>query len=154
MVSWTNPVGPDARTARSRRAGILLLIGLGGAAGTTVRASLETAFPAAIGAWPWATFCINVTGAFILALLLETLAVLGPDDGWRRRVRLGVGTGVLGGYTTYSSFMVETARLGRGGEYLVAFAYMAVSLLLGVAAAWAGMAAVAAARRRRVGGPR
>ena len=133
---------------RPRRIATLLLIGLGGAVGATVRLALETAFPTPAGTWPWATFCINVTGAFVLAVLLETLRVLGPDQGWLRRIRFGVGTGLLGGFTTYSTFMVETAQLGQFGNYLTAFGYVSASLLLGFAAALAGMAGVSALHRR------
>ena len=150
---WAEPVDPDVTAARPRRATTLLLIALGGAVGTTLRAALETAFPTAAGSWPWATFVINVTGAFLLAVVLETLSVLGPDEGWSRRVRLGVGTGLLGGFTTYSTFMVEAARLGRAGAYLTTLGYVAASLLLGVAAAWAGMSLVSALHRRLVATP-
>lgn len=149
MARWTGPVDPDAAAGRRRRGETLLLIGVGGAVGTTARFALEAAFPAVAGTWPWATFCINVTGAFLLAVLLESLATLGPDVGWLRRIRFGVGTGVLGGYTTYSTFMVEAARLGRADEYLTAFGYVTASVLLGFVAAWAGMACVSALQLRR-----
>jgi CrcB protein len=133
------PLGPHA-SARPRpwRGRTLLLVGLGGAVGTTVRSLLGTAFPAAAGTWPWTTFWINVSGALVLGALLEALSLLGPDAGWRRRVRLGVGTGVLGGYTTYSSFVVETVTLGRGRQYLTGAGYDLASLVLGFAAAYAG----------------
>lgn len=151
MASWPEPVDPDNASPRPGRDWTLLVIGLGGAVGTGVRYIIEAAFPAAPGGWPWATFLINITGAFILAALLETLSRSGPDDGWRRRVRLGVGTGVLGGYTTYSSFMVEATLLGDTGHYLVAVGYVAASVLLGLAAAWVGLASVAGLHRRRAG---
>ena len=147
MVSWTEPLDPDAPSTRSRPGGRLLLIGLGGAVGTMVRFGVESTMPPAGGGWPFATFLINISGAFILAALLETLSWKGPDDGWRRRIRLGVGTGMLGGYTTYSTFMVETALLGGASHYLIAFGYAAVSVVLGVAAAWTGMAVVTALHR-------
>lgn len=127
---------------------MLLLIGVGGAVGTTVRSQLETAFPTGAGAWPWTTFWINVSGALVLGALLETLAVLGPDQGWRRLTRLGVGTGVLGGYTTYSSFVVETAVLGRGSHYVLAAGYDVVSLVLGFAVAYLGTIGVSRLHRR------
>ena len=128
----------------------MLLVGLGGFAGTVVRYAAESVLPAGPQAWPWATFLINVTGTFILAARLQMLIVLGPDDGWRRRVRLGVGTGVLGGYTTYSSFMVEAARLSETQEYFMSFGYVAASLVLGFLAALVGMGLVDAVHRRGV----
>jgi CrcB protein len=110
----------------------------GGVVGTAVRAALETAFPAQPGGWPWATFAINVTGAFLLGLLLETLARRGPDEGARQLLRLGLGTGVMGGYTTYSTFAVETVRLLGAGAVLSGLGYALGTVLLGLAAALAG----------------
>ncbi|MFT4294952.1 MAG: CrcB family protein [Micropruina sp.] len=114
---------------------------VGGAVGTAVRAALESAFPAQPGGWPWATFAINLTGSFLLGLLLETLSRRGPDAGLRRYLRLGLGTGVMGGYTTYSSFAVESVRLLGlgGGAIVVGIGYALGSVALGLAAAFAGM---------------
>ncbi len=114
---------------------------VGGAFGTAVRAALESAFPAQPGGWPWTTFLINVSGSLLLGLLLETLSRRGPDAGVRRSLRLGLGTGVMGGYTTYSSFAVETVRLfGEGGAAVfVGIGYALGSVVLGLAAAFAGM---------------
>ena len=61
-------------------------------------------------------------------------------DRVRRGVRLGVGTGLLGGFTTYSSFAVETAQLVRGGAVLAGFGYAMTSVVLGLALAAAGLA--------------
>lgn len=151
MVSWPEPLDPDSALKRSSPHWRLLFIGLGGAIGTLVRFGVESTFPPAPGGWPVATFLINLSGAFMLAALLETLSLQGPDDGWRRRIRLGVGTGVLGGYTTYSTFMVETALLGGESHYLIAFGYAAMSVVLGVAAAWIGMTVVNALHHRGPG---
>jgi fluoride exporter len=114
---------------------------VGGAIGTAARAALESAFPAQPGGWPWTTFAINVTGSFLLGLLLETLSRRGPDAGLRRYLRLGLGTGVMGGYTTYSTFAVETVRLLGlgGGAVVVGLGYALGSVVLGLAAAFAGM---------------
>lgn len=113
----------------------------GGVLGTAVRAALEAAMPAQPGGWPWATFAINVSGSFLLGLLLETLSRRGPDAGLRRYLRLGLGTGVMGGYTTYSTFAVETVRLFAlgGGAVFVGLGYALGSVLLGLAGAFAGM---------------
>lgn len=126
------------------------LVALGGAVGTTARALLEQAFAPVPGSWPWTTFWINLAGSFVLGALLETLLRSGPDAGWRRGVRLGCGTGVLGGFTTYSTFAVEVERLASGGHAALGAAYALGSVVLGVAAAVVGITLAAAARRRLV----
>ena len=125
------------------------LVAVGGAVGTSARAALETAFAPAPGAWPWTTFAINVVGSFVLGVLLESLVRSGPDDGWRRRARVGLGTGVLGGFTTYSTFALEVYRLVGDGHAVTGVAYALVSVVVGVVAAGAGILLAGAASRRR-----
>ncbi len=117
------------------------LIVIGGMAGTAVRASLEAWFPATAGQWPWATFWINISGSLLLGVLLETLAAF-DDAGWPRSVRLGVGTGFFGGYTTYSSFSVETVALLRSGDWFGGIGYAVLSVGIGIAAALLAMVVV------------
>ena len=121
------------------RPGALALVAAGGAVGTTVRYLLEVACTPGAGQVPWVTFVINVTGAFLLGALLTTLARTGEDAGWRRSVRLGVGTGMLGGYTTYSTFAVEVHSLLGAGRTWVGTGYAAGTVLAGVAAAAIGL---------------
>lgn len=116
---------------------LLATVFVGGACGTGIRSLLEDAFARPTDSWPWITFAINVIGAFVLAFLLETLVRSGEDSGGRRLVRLGVGTGVLGGFTTYSTFMVETTKL----PWPVAIGYAVSSVVVGALAAWAGIRA-------------
>ncbi len=130
------------------RAVNLALIVIGGACGTAARAGLEGSFGATAGQWPWITLSINVLGSLLLGVLLELLSS-GDDRGWRRSVRLGVGTGVMGGFTTYSTYAVETVGLMRGGEWLLGLVYALVSVLIGIAAAAAGIVAVRWFRRRQ-----
>ncbi|MFT4109817.1 FluC/FEX family fluoride channel [Propionicimonas sp.] len=131
------------------------VIMVGGTVGTAVRAALESAWPAVPGQWPWTTFWINLSGALVLGALLEVLAASGPDRGWRRGLRLGVGTGVLGGYTTYSTFSVETVSLVRSGALPVGVGYALASVVIGVGLAYLGARAarrlMRAARRARGG---
>jgi len=126
---------------------LVTLVLLGGMVGTTGRAWLEDSHPVPTGEWPWATFGINLAGAFLLGLLLESLALGGQDQGWRRRVRLGVGTGALGGFTTYSTFAVETSRLLASAP-LTGLGYGLATVALGLALAWAGTRISAAVHRR------
>lgn len=124
-----------------------LLLGtvfVGGACGTGIRSLLEDAFSRPTDSWPWITFAINVIGAFVLALLLEALVLSGEDTGGRRLLRLGLGTGVLGGFTTYSTFMVETTKL----PWPVAVAYVVTSVVVGAFAARVGIRAARLAPRR------
>ncbi|GEL94624.1 fluoride efflux transporter FluC [Cellulomonas composti] len=130
------------------RPSLLLLVVAGGAVGTAVRSTIEDRYPHAPGGWPWATFVINVTGSFLLGALVAWLARGGPDEGRRRQARLGLGTGVLGGFTTYSTFVVEADTLLRDGHVGIGLAYAATSVALGVAAAAGGFLLAGHLRRR------
>ena len=132
---------PQPRTRPFLQPRSLALVAGGGAVGTTVRHLLETAVVPAHGQLPWVTFVINVTGAFLLGALVTTLVRTGADVGWRRRVRLGVGTGALGGYTTYSTFAVEACGLLGAGRVWASTGYAVGTVLAGVAAASLGLLA-------------
>ncbi|WP_295012614.1 CrcB family protein [uncultured Microbacterium sp.] len=153
------PLDPDVdeeRLPQTRRVPVyvrptaLAVVFLGGSAGAAAREGITLLFPAA-GGMPWAVFAINVSGAFLLGALLETLARRGPDEGRRRLLRLLLGTGVLGGYTTYSSFATDTAGLLAHGAALTGVVYALATVLLGAAATGAGIALAAAVHRRRSG---
>jgi CrcB protein len=117
----------------------------GGAAGALARAGVGRLLPVQAGQWPMATFIVNIAGAFILAWVTTRLAeVVAPTRYWR----LLLGTGFCGALTTFSTFQVETVRLARDGDELLAFAYAAVSIVVGLAAA---IAATVLARRHRYG---
>lgn len=92
----------------------LVLVALGGAAGTTARYLLGETISDVAG-MPFGIFAINLTGAFLLGWLIEALARYGPDTGRRRDLRLLLGTGVIGGFTTYSALAADTAVLLRDG---------------------------------------
>ena len=117
------------------------LVAAGGAIGTAVREALSLAIPP-VGGIPLAIFVINVAGAFLLGALLEALVRRGPEDDRRRTLRLFVGTGVLGGFTTYSALATDTALL-LGGSPLPALAYALGTVLLGGLASAAGIGAAA-----------
>lgn len=144
------PSDPDTGTARPLhlRPSALGWIFAGGLIGTSARYLLEKAVPFHAPEWPWATFFINLVGAFALGLALEGLARMGDDTGRRRRARLFFGTGLCGTFTTYSAFALETSLILREGSVLLALGYTVATVVLGALAAWAGIAFAAANHKR------
>lgn len=123
----------------------LALVFAGGTVGTAAREALSLAFPP-INGIPYAIFGINVLGAFLLGVLLDALARRGPDHGRRRTLRLLLGTGVMGGFTTYSALATDTAALIGGGA-VAGIGYGILTVVIGAAATWAGIATAAVTHR-------
>ena len=117
----------------------VLLVFVGGALGTLARYLLSLVVPALGPGFPLPTFLVNLVGAFALGMLLEGLLRGGNDVGWRQRARLFFAPGFLGGFTTYSSLCVETVLLTENGHYVTGGVYAVATLLLGLAAAAAGV---------------
>jgi CrcB protein len=115
-----------------------LLAALGGALGALARWGLAEALPSP-GGWPWATLLVNLTGCLLLGGLLALLAARSPEPSWARPF---LGVGVLGGYTTYSTFAVEVVELVDGGSPALAAGYVLLSVVGGVAAVALGARAV------------
>ena len=114
-----------------------LMIALGGASGALARSGVD-ALAARLGvAAPLGTLAINVGGSFAAGLVATLIAdrMLLPDA-----ARPLILVGLLGGFTTFSAFALQLSRMGEGGELLVLIAYAVGSILLGVAAASAGVA--------------
>jgi CrcB protein len=132
-----------ARTAPGARGAFppwryVALVLVGGTVGTGLREVITLLAPSA-GGVPVATVGINVVGAFLLGILLEHLARSGPDAGVRRDLRLLLGAGALGGFTTYSALATDTVLLW-GESVTVALLYALGTLLAGATASWAGIA--------------
>ena len=113
----------------------VLLVGLGGFVGSAGRYVLSgwvhRLMPYA--AFPWGTLAVNVSGCFLIGIfsgLAESRQLWGPE------LRLFVMLGLLGGFTTFSSFAYETAALARDADPLRALANVALQVVLGLAAAW------------------
>lgn len=116
----------------------ILLVLVGGAIGTGFRYFLSLAIYSFVKEprFPWGNLVVNVSGCFaigILAELFEARLLVSPT------VRVALLTGVLGGYTTFSSFAFETLSLVRDGEVGLAALNVSASVFLGLAAVWAGM---------------
>lgn len=131
---------PTAAPADRPRATVRILaaVAAGGVIGAWARHGLSTAWPAAAGGFPWATFVVNVSGCFALGALMAW--VLGRRGGGETHPLLQpfLGTGVLGGYTTFSAYAVEADGLLRDGHDLMALGYLAGSVVVGLVAAWVG----------------
>ena len=112
-------------------AAVVVGVGLLGGVGAVARFMLDGAVASRVaGAFPFGTLAVNLSGALALGVL--TGAGVGDDV-----LRL-VGTGLLGGYTTFSTWMLESHRLGEDGRVRAGLANVVVSLVLGVALAWLG----------------
>ena len=116
----------------------LFLILLGGALGTGCRYGVNQLAGLLFGAparFPYATFIVNFTGSFAIGLLAELFAARAPGaEVWRAALLVGV----LGGYTTFSSFSLETLTLIRNNQWGLAIVYALGSVLTGLLAVWAG----------------
>ena len=118
---------------------VLAWVGVGvfGAAGAYARFSLAAAVTARLpGDFPWGTFVVNLTGGFVLGALNGAGVT---DD-----ALFVLGTGFLGGYTTFSTWMVETQRLGEDAAFGLSATYLLGSMLAGLATTGAGWALAAA----------
>lgn len=139
------------------------LVALGGAGGSVARyllsgwsgvllTPLTILFPSRAPALLWfpiGTLVVNVVGALALGYLLEALARRGRETVRRRKIRIGIGTGVLGGFTTYSTLALETQRLLADGLGWLVLVYVVLTLAGGTAACLGGIAIAARADRRR-----
>jgi CrcB protein len=135
---------------RDRRFDVLAAIAVGGGIGGVARYLVSTAIPVRPGQFPWATFLINLSGCFLLGMLMVFVLEIWPP---RRYLRPFAGIGILGGYTTFSTFAVEIHDLARRGAWALADAYALNSLVGGLAAVWCGLALARyiGGRRKREG---
>lgn len=110
-----------------------LLVALGGAVGSLARYGVGLAAARWLGAgFPWGTLLVNVLGGLLIGLLAARVTPEQED------MRLLLGVGALGGFTTFSAFSLETVRLAQQNA-AVAAAYIAASLMLALGACWLGL---------------
>ncbi|WP_416957022.1 fluoride efflux transporter CrcB [Streptomyces sp. Agncl-13] len=120
---------------------VVAVVALGGAVGAVARYAASLRWPAQSGGFPWTTFGINVVGCAVIGVFMVVIT-----DVWaaHRLVRPFFGTGVLGGFTTFSTYAVDIQKLIDSGHPRTALAYLAATLAAALAAVWL---AVTAARR-------
>jgi fluoride exporter len=117
----------------------------GGAVGTLARAALATFVVTEPGRWPWATFIVNIVGAFLLGYFTTRLLERLPLSSYRRPA---LGTGLCGGLTTFSTMQVEIIKMLEGHYYGLAAGYTAASVAAGLLAIYVASAIVRRTRAR------
>jgi CrcB protein len=137
---------PDQRREWAAHRWVIPAIALGGAVGASARHALELAWPAGAEALPWATLVTNVTGCLLIGMLMVQVVEVGRAH---PLLRPFLGVGVLGGYTTFSTYAVQTRGLWSAGHPGVALLYAALTPALALAAVAAGVVTARATHRLR-----
>lgn len=131
-------VPAQRREFLSAPASVLAAISLGGAVGSLCRWGIGTAFPAPPDGFPWATFMINVSGCLLIGVLMVLVTEVFTEQ---RLLRPFLGVGVMGGYTTFSTYIVDSQRLITNGRAALALAYLGATLVAALCAAALGIGA-------------
>ncbi|WTI12277.1 CrcB family protein [Streptomyces sp. NBC_00820] len=131
------PVSPKRAEWRTQ-APVIAVVAAGGALGATARYALGLAWPTVPGAFPWATFWTNVTGCAVIGVFMVLITEVRSVH---RLVRPFFGTGVLGGFTTFSTYAVDIRKLAGDGHVGIGLGYLAATLLAALAAVRLGSGA-------------
>jgi CrcB protein len=123
------------RRQRGTQAVIILALGSGGVVGAIARYAVSLGLPISSNSFPWSTFLINISGSAILGFLLILLIEQFPRG---RLARPLLGSGLIGAYTTFSTFEVDTVLLFRAHHLGLGCTYFVASLVAGLAAVWLG----------------
>jgi CrcB protein len=110
----------------------LLLVGLGGATGSMLRFAIS--FLIRANGFPLATLVINITGSFLLGIVIAFSEKNVAADPWKYLLAIGL----CGGFTTFSTFSMESLELIKQQQYFLLITYLLTSILFGIAAVWAG----------------
>ncbi|WP_295682809.1 fluoride efflux transporter CrcB [uncultured Nevskia sp.] len=116
---------------------VIFAVAAGGALGSVGRYLLSTLLRGAALGFPWGTLAVNVVGGFAMGAI--TAYALTKPGALSDTLRLGLTTGILGGFTTFSAFSVETLLLWRDGSATAAFANIAANVILSLAACAIGL---------------
>ncbi|MGW7453338.1 FluC/FEX family fluoride channel [Streptomyces sp. NPDC054787] len=131
---------------------VLAAVAAGGAVGASARYGAGLLWPAGPGAFPWATFWINVAGCALIGVLMVLISE-GGRVAPHPLLRPFAGVGVLGGFTTFSTYAVDFSRLLDEGEAGTALAYAGLTVAAALGAVWAAASVTRRAVRGRGRGP-
>lgn len=136
-----------AATERGERHGaVILVVAAGGVLGALARHGITVAFPHGPQSMPWATLAVNITGCLLIGLLMPLVTEVWTG---RRLLRPFLGVGVLGGFTTFSTYVVDVQHSVAAGAVGVAMTYLAATMLGALIAVFAGASAMRWVVRRR-----
>ncbi|HEV2361077.1 MAG TPA: CrcB family protein [Acidimicrobiales bacterium] len=133
-----------SRPSGGRPYAVVAAVAAGGAVGALARDAIESALPANAGQFPWMTLLINLSGSLVLGVVLTALSGSRPRHRW---LRAALCIGVIGAYTTFSTYVGEAVLLVRDHRAGTALVYVLSSVVAGVAAAWLGIGAARAVLR-------
>jgi CrcB protein len=123
---------------------VLAAISAGGVIGALARYGLATAWPHGPAGFSWAIWIVNVSGCFLIGVLMVLIARRWPE---RRLIRPFFGVGILGGYTTFSTSVVDVQQAAAHGAAGVALLYLGATIVGALLAVWAGTALTSAVVR-------
>ncbi|GAA1372450.1 fluoride efflux transporter CrcB [Streptomyces beijiangensis] len=128
---------------------VVAVVALGGAIGASARYGASLIWTTAPGSFPWTTLVVNAVGCAVIGVFMVLITEM-----WsvHRLVRPFFGTGVLGGFTTFSTYAVDIQKLVAGGEARTGLAYLALTLLTALAAVWTAVSLTRRAGARRYAG--
>ncbi|MFE6972115.1 fluoride efflux transporter CrcB [Streptomyces sp. NPDC057682] len=121
---------------RNPQTAVVAVVALGGAVGACARYGASLLWPTPAGGFPWTTLVVNATGCAVIGVFMVVI-----NEAWpvHRLVRPFFGTGVLGGFTTFSTYAVDIERLVDGGRARTGLAYLALTLCTALAAVWSAV---------------
>lgn len=125
---------------------VVAAVSAGGVLGALARYAISVAWPHHAGGFPWSTWTVNVSGSFLIGILMVLITARFPAQ---RLLRPFFGVGVLGGFTTFSTAMVDVQQTAAAGAPGVALLYLGATLIAALVAVWAGTELTTAALRPR-----
>jgi CrcB protein len=139
-------VAADRAELRPSPVPVIAAIAAGGVLGALARHGLSELWPHRPDGFGWSTWTVNLSGCFLIGVLMVLIARRWPD---RRLIRPFAGVGVLGGYTTFSTSVVEAQRAAAHSAPGTALLYLAATVIGALAAVWLGTAAAESVVRPR-----